>query len=80
MLNEKSFTELLRRESLDAEEVLQGLLLLSLSAHQEPTWLEKQLHSKVFSFGPFDVNPVLIHFTFKSVGSDSVVTRDETPG
>ena len=57
--------------------MLQGLLLLSLSAHQEPTWLEKQLHSKVFSFIPFNVNPVLNHFTFQSIGSNSVVTRDE---
>lgn len=50
---------------MDAEEVLQGLLLLSLPAHQEPTWLEKLLHSKVFSFIPFNVNPVLNHFVFK---------------
>lgn len=53
MLNWGSFIALLWRESLDAEEVLRGLLLLSLSAHQEPTRLEKQPHSEVFFLRSF---------------------------
>lgn len=45
--------------------MFQGLILLSLSSYRQPTGLKKLLHSKVFSFIPFNVNPVLNHFTLK---------------